>query len=159
MFSCGWHSQVDLPNYFSVTLLALASSHKEYRKYITTTNSINKNNTEAQKTCSYIQRYQCQSLCISGIPWTMTILSVDAMHISLFSVPLIDATFLSSYCTSHELCPRFAFCGPYHHNDVIMSAMASQINSLTIVYTSVCLRADQRKHQSSASLAFPRTKG
>ena len=46
VFSCGWHSQFDLPKYFSVTLSALASSHKEYRKYITTTNSINKNNTE-----------------------------------------------------------------------------------------------------------------
>ena len=35
-----------------------------------------------------------------------------------------------------------------------MSAMASQITSLTIVYSTVYLGADQRKHQSSASLAF-----
>ena len=42
------------------------------------------------------------------------------------------------------------------HNDVIMGAMASQITSLTIVYTSVYSGADQRKHQSSASLAFMR---
>ena len=37
-----------------------------------------------------------------------------------------------------------------------MSAMASQINSLTIVYSSLYSGADQRKHQSSASLAFDR---
>ena len=37
-----------------------------------------------------------------------------------------------------------------------MSAMASQINSLTIVYSTVYSGADQRKHQSSASLAFVR---
>ena len=37
-----------------------------------------------------------------------------------------------------------------HYNDFIMSAMASQITSLTIVYSG----ADQRKHWSSASLAF-----
>ena len=43
-----------------------------------------------------------------------------------------------------------------HYNDVIMSAMASQITSLTIVYSSVYSVADQRKHQSSASLAFVR---
>ena len=43
-----------------------------------------------------------------------------------------------------------------HYNDVIMSAMASQITSLTIVYSSVYQGADQRKHQSSASLAFMR---
>ena len=35
-----------------------------------------------------------------------------------------------------------------------MSAMASQITSLTIVYSTVYSCADQRKHQSSASLAF-----
>ena len=39
---------------------------------------------------------------------------------------------------------------------VIMSAMASQITSLTIVYSSVYWGADQRKHQSPASLAFVR---
>ena len=35
-----------------------------------------------------------------------------------------------------------------------MSAMASQITSLMIVYSSVYSEADQRKHQNSASLAF-----
>ena len=43
-----------------------------------------------------------------------------------------------------------------HHNDVKMGAMASQINSLTIVYSTVYSDTDQRKHQSSASLAFVR---
>ena len=43
-----------------------------------------------------------------------------------------------------------------HYNDVIMSVMASQITSVSIVYLSVCSGADQRKHQSSASLAFVR---
>ena len=35
-----------------------------------------------------------------------------------------------------------------------MSAMGSQITSLTIVYSIVYSGADQRKHQSYASLAF-----
>ena len=57
----------------------------------------------------------------------------------------------------------------YHYDDVIMTAMASQITSLMIVYWTVYSGAYQRKHQSSASLAFvwgihrdrwiPRTKG
>ena len=42
----------------------------------------------------------------------------------------------------------------YHYNDVTMSSMASQITSLTIVYSTVYLDVDQRKYQSSASLAF-----
>ena len=53
----------------------------------------------------------------------------------------------------------------FHHNDVIMTTIASWITTLTIVYSTVYSDADQRKHQSSASLAFlwdrwiPRTKG
>ena len=45
---------------------------------------------------------------------------------------------------------------PHHYNNVIMSAMASQITNITIVYSTVYPGADQRKHQSSASLAFVR---
>ena len=41
-----------------------------------------------------------------------------------------------------------------HYIDVIMTMMASQITSLTVVYSIVYSGADQRKHQSSASLAF-----
>ena len=43
-----------------------------------------------------------------------------------------------------------------HYSDVIMSVMASQITSLTIVYSTVYSGADEGKHQSSASLAFVR---
>ena len=41
-----------------------------------------------------------------------------------------------------------------HYSDVIMRAMASQITGVSIVCSTVCSCADQRKHQSSASLAF-----
>ena len=41
-----------------------------------------------------------------------------------------------------------------HYNDVMIGAMASQITTLTIVYSTVYSSADQRKHQSYASLAF-----
>ena len=44
----------------------------------------------------------------------------------------------------------------FHDNDVIMTTIASQITSLTVVYSIVYSGADQRKHQSSASLAFVR---
>ena len=43
-----------------------------------------------------------------------------------------------------------------HYCDVIMGAMACQIASLTIVYFIVHSGAGQRKHQSSASMAFVR---
>ena len=48
-------------------------------------------------------------------------------------------------------CPyRFHYCG------VVMGVMASQITSLTYAYSAVYSGADQRKHQSSASLACVR---
>ena len=43
-----------------------------------------------------------------------------------------------------------------HYHDVIMSMMAFQITSLTIVNSSIYSDAEQRKHQSSALLAFVR---
>ena len=44
----------------------------------------------------------------------------------------------------------------HHYNDFIMGAIASQITSLTICLSTVYSNTDQRKHQSSASLAFVR---
>ena len=43
-----------------------------------------------------------------------------------------------------------------HYSDVIMDTMTSQITSLTIFYSTVYSGADQRKHQSPASMAFVR---
>ena len=64
---------------------------------------------------------------------------------------------------------RKKFAEPFHYIDVIMTTIASQITSLTVVFSTVYSDVDQRKHQSSASLAFvwgshrdrwiPRTKG
>ena len=47
----------------------------------------------------------------------------------------------------------YAYC---HYGDVIMSVIASQITSLAIVYSTIYSGADQRNHQTSASLAFVR---
>ena len=44
----------------------------------------------------------------------------------------------------------------FDYHDVIMSAIASEITSLTIAFSAIYSEADQRKHQSSASLAFVR---
>ena len=54
-----------------------------------------------------------------------------------------------------EFCSTLLFIQK-HYNDVIMNAMGSQFTCPTIVYSTVYSDADQRKHQSSASLAFVR---
>ena len=43
-----------------------------------------------------------------------------------------------------------------HYSDVIMNAIASQITSVSIVYSIVCSAAHQRKHQRSTTLAYVR---
>ena len=58
--------------------------------------------------------------------------------------------------TSVAVGTRLNVKGINHYIDVIMTTMASQITSLTVVYSIVYSGADQRKHQSSASLAFER---
>ena len=48
-------------------------------------------------------------------------------------------------------------CDTYtHYGDVIISAVASQITCVWMVCSTICSGADQRKHQSSVSLAFAR---
>ena len=54
--------------------------------------------------------------------------------------------FKTQCCLSEKSC--------LHYDDVIMTTIASQITSLAVVYSTVYSDADQRKHQSSASLAF-----
>ena len=50
----------------------------------------------------------------------------------------------------------FSTLSSTHYNDVIVGAITSQITRLTNVYSAVYSGADQRKHQSSTSLAFVR---
>ena len=63
---------------------------------------------------------------------------------------------LSMRPNSKDICTPSPWLLTAHYDDVIMTAMASQITSLTIVYSIVYSGTDQRKHQSSASLAFVR---
>ena len=44
----------------------------------------------------------------------------------------------------------------WHHSDIILGEITSQITIFSIVYSTVCSGVDQRKYQSSTSLAFVR---
>ena len=69
-----------------------------------------------------------------------------------------DYSLFQFWTTNHEeldcSCGGYLLIVKYHYSDVIMGTMVSQITSLTIVYSTVYSSADQRKHQSSVSLAF-----
>ena len=83
--------------------------------------------------------------CVNTLPAT----NVCTWHLQRCTVPILSNGIAAKYFPSY-LIDRI------HYDDVIMSLMASQITSLTIVYSTSYSGVDQRKHQSSASLAFVR---
>ena len=74
------------------------------------------------------------------------------IHTFLFS-HWLGFWFTFEYCCSNWDAWKLLYS---HYSDVIIGAMAFQITNLTIVYSIVYSSAGQRKHQSSASLAFVR---
>ena len=65
-------------------------------------------------------------------------------------------SWMSVFCSCFNELAHLDVETKFHYGYSIMGAIASQITSLTIVYSDVYPDADQRKHQSSASLAFMR---
>ena len=63
---------------------------------------------------------------------------------------------IGSLCRDSTGDRRIPFKKSEHYGDVIMSAMASQITGVSIVHSTDGPGEDQRKHQSSTSLAFVR---
>ena len=101
--------------------------------------------------------YRCQSnsfCCLKGI----LIYSND--HIDALNNSWLNSHFPPVYTPggcNKITGPTSRECGVFgksHYDDVIMDAMASQITSLMIVYSTFYSGADQNKQQSSASLAF-----
>ena len=96
--------------------------------------------------------------CWIRCPWLSVYLtrsvSICLSHLTF----CLSSIFLSFSLSSRSLLSVYLWLplSPSNYIDVIMSPMASQITSLTIVYSTVYSGADQRKHQSSASLAFVR---
>ena len=118
----------------------------------------------------YIQKFQCYYYIQPLSKWAQVVIVVAEHLPTDKNVVLCNTS--PQLCELFTLNPRDAgwnswrgrkvashgmpVSSPPHYTDVIMSAMASQITSLMIVYSTVYSEADQRKHQSSASLAFVR---
>ena len=79
---------------------------------------------------------------------------VSAIIRSLFSTPLQCLFRIDNHHSEPLSLYRVGLFLRTHYIDVIMTTMAFQITSLTVVYSTVYSDADQRKHQSSDSLAY-----
>ena len=99
--------------------------------------------------------------CHSNIPGTMELIS---WFIFKHNLGQLNHGSLHHYITSHKTYTVWCVCFGMvtekflvHYSDVVIkSPMPSQITSLTIVYSTIYSGTDQRKHKSSASLAFVR---
>ena len=69
---------------------------------------------------------------------------------------LLRLVYLSDTMTTAQLVCFCVTAPVFHYDDVIMTMLASQITSLPVVCSIVYSGVNQRKHQSSASLAFVR---
>ena len=117
------------------------------------------------------RRYWRQSSQSAGLlsPTVSCHLSVITISVSPYDHIKIeevihDTWAMSCWDSERIACKRWIWCHKLHwilihinhYNDVIMGSIASQITSLTTVYSIVYSDAGQGKHQSSASLAFVR---
>ena len=86
---------------------------------------------------------------------------LEKMYENIASVSFIHmkASRITIYSTKKRMLVIQYLYVPFqktHQSDVIMTTMASQITSLTVIYSIDYSDADQRKHQSSALLTFVR---
>ena len=105
-----------------------------------------------------IDCHRMMHMCFSQVTVTPSLIQIITYR--LFG---ISANFESQHNSFHikkwiwKLSTKCRSLGcRFHYNDIIMGAMVSQITNLTVVYSTVYSGADQRNHQSSASLAFVR---
>ena len=100
--------------------------------------------------------FQVRSLFPNELNGDIHVRSFDCKY----TTSLRSWIFIDNSCTPHHISMLSPIIWPsycaIHYNDVTMIAMASQITNLTIFYSTVYTDADQRKQQSSASLAFVR---
>ena len=89
---------------------------------------------------------------LENVVWEMAAILNRPLYVYIVYLRLWNRNAITSHSFPHV---RLATKTPsVHYGDVTMGAIASQITSFAIVNTTVYSDADQRKHQSSASLVF-----
>ena len=106
--------------------------------------------------CSFIVPYDLMwyNLCYL-YDWKHFVLNVNLADIRIIKVNLVGTRGWVLWRWGDVAAPDQLYHPFYNRGKgTIMSVMAIQITSLSIVYSTVYSDVDQRKHQSSASLAF-----
>ena len=99
--------------------------------------------------CYLLASHACHTVDICTNYEYKVYIDFTSRHIALEDRESLNGAFILYYISHLEKAEQTRFIIT-HYNDVTMGAMASQITSLTIVYSAVYSGEDQRKHQSSA---------
>ena len=89
--------------------------------------------------------------CVRPVTILTMCVSFVSVHFTLVRACGLKSDSIKTWKLEHY-CPS----SNEHYSDVIMGAMAYQTTGVSIVNLTVCSGVDQRKYQSSASLAFVR---
>ena len=97
-------------------------------------------------------------MCLLCIWWRHLNVKIDIRYIkaNINGNWMSDREWMTGIMLKFHNFTRQKWIKKYHKLIVIMSAMASQITSRTIVYSTIYSGVDQRKHQSFSALAFVR---
>ena len=107
--------------------------------------------------CLYAsRRLNMITLCLSSHFYCSKYINSLSPVLSLYSVVMICTYWWLALSFPTISVQNLFWISSGHYDDVIMTMLASQITSLTVVYSIVYSGVNQRKHQSSASLAFVR---
>ena len=83
-------------------------------------------------------------------------ISINAVYVNARNMESCSQGAIWNILDTYREMEHLKLC-PKHYNDFIMGVIASQITSLTIVYSIVYSCADQRKNKCFASLTFVRS--
>ena len=100
--------------------------------------------------------YVSQALCERNHQWLLTSPWEWLSTSDVTFIHINDVNCVYMVTVLHDNSLYSQSCYKVYYIDVIMSVMASQITSVSIVYSTICSGADRRKRQRSASLAFVR---
>ena len=106
--------------------------------------------TRYMKYTSYLYRYIQLAHCLP-----LSNIEVQIKP-SPTEIPMLTLQVPLSYMSMDLIWSKLSLYLPQHYSDVIMGTMVFQITSLMIVNSTIYSGKDQRKHQSSPSLALVR---
>ena len=102
---------------------------------------------------SWTKLFVCNKNVWIAAPWQY--FSSGYYFVTISDISINFLAYCQAYIFSWGDLYRLWLCGlvPIHHSDVTMSAMASHISGVSIVWSTVCSGADQLKHQTCTALA------